>query len=95
MSSNNLESIIKLIHKWVRRDLNPDAIKWLDQKIAEIFSEEFEKKFYTAFSSATRATGKEKLKLSKEDLFEAEKIRKGWQPQSWTVDQASRILLMP
>ena len=50
--------------------------------------------FYIAFSSASRFIGKDPLILSELQLPEADKIRKGFQPQYFTLLQCVRIYLL-
>ena len=83
------------INNFLQRILNPSlpaqGQDWLQQQLANLKSE---KDFYLAFSRAPRFTGRELLKLTSEDITEAESLRTGFNPQHWTTDQAARTLLV-
>lgn len=53
-----------------------------------------EKAFYLAFSVAPRYVGKAPLNLSADELAQAQQLRPGFCPRSWTVEQAVRTLLL-
>lgn len=70
------------------------AVSWLDKILEQLVDNGTEKQFYLAFSATPRFTGKELLSWSAEKLKEADRLRKGWNPQGWTTDQATRVLLV-
>jgi len=49
---------------------------------------------YMAVSLAARKVGKADLELTDADLREARASRPGWDPRTWSVDQAARVLLV-
>jgi hypothetical protein len=71
--------------------LPPTGVTWLQKQLGNLKTE---KEFYLAFSVAPRFTGKKTLNLSDTDLQEAETLRQGCNPSSWTVDQVARALLV-
>lgn len=52
------------------------------------------KSLYLAFGLTPRKVGKDDLQLNGDDLADAERIRPGWRPVHWSVDQAARMLLL-
>jgi hypothetical protein len=73
------------------RQLSPQGMSWLQKQLENLKSE---KEFYLAFSMAPRFTGKQPLSLSAAELAEAGRLRPGFQPGSWTADQAARTVLV-
>lgn len=67
------------------------SLTWLQKQLAAIASE---KAFYLAFSAAPRFVGKQPLQLTAEQVAEATHLRAGFNPASWTADQAARTLLL-
>jgi hypothetical protein len=87
-------SVADLLYQWLKRHLTPESLFWIDQKIQDIKTGSSTQVFFTAFSGASRYTGKNVLKLTPEDLKAALTIRTGWVPSHWTVDQVARTLLV-
>jgi hypothetical protein len=70
----------------------PEAgLAWLQNQLAGLASE---KAFYLAFSMAPRFVGKVPLSLTAAELEQAQQLRPGFQPASWTMEQAARTLLL-
>ena len=67
------------------------SLEWLQNQMANL---ESEKDFYLAFSMAPRFTGKQPINFTEEEIQAAQNIRQGFNPASWTLDQASRTLLV-
>jgi hypothetical protein len=67
---------------------------WIDQKIRQLTQQFSVSTFYTIFASVPRFVGKESLILTKEYLLTAAQLRKGFTPENWTVDRASRVLFL-
>ncbi|WP_162051897.1 EboA domain-containing protein [Pontibacter pamirensis] len=79
----------------LERNTTVQGIEWLTKKMNQLASEDAkDKDLYLAFSAAPRFVGKEKLRITDEDLEQANKIRKGFNPSRWTADQAARTLLL-
>ena len=81
------------LHRWLSTRLPSPALAWLEDRAAAVASGD-RKALYLAFGLAVRKTGKADLELSPAELTEAAKIRPGWDPRGWTVDQAARLLLV-
>jgi len=71
--------------------LSTPGLEWLQKQLNNLATE---KDFYLAFSMAPRFTGKMPLNLSAAELQQAQQLRPGFNPASWTLDQASRTLLI-
>jgi hypothetical protein len=94
MQQANQEKVKTYLAQVILRQASGRAASWLEKTLEQLKQSETEKHFFLAFSSTPRFTGKEPLHFSEEDLRQAVQIRKGWQPESLTIDQATRILLL-
>ena len=73
-------------------------LDWINQQEKKLSGNYSQRSFYLAFSSAARFIGKRKLKLNEEQLINAARIRKGWQPGKWNLLQSVRtyfLLMLP
>ncbi len=84
----------ELLYGWVLRELPDAAARWLEQKLAELRSDPSDRTLYLAVSQVPRKIGKADLALQDADLAAGERVRAGWMPLGWSVDQAARILLL-
>jgi hypothetical protein len=84
----------KLLARWLARQLTADAEAWLDKSTAQILTSVKDADLFLAVSLATRKVGKADLALSDADLRDARASRPDWDPSGWSLDQATRILLI-
>lgn len=90
----DLTSTSDLLRRWLSGLITPEGFNWLDQKSQQISNGAALRVFFTAFSAVPRYTGKQDLALNQAELQTAQAYRQGWNPQSWSVDQAARTLLL-
>lgn len=90
----DLKRVIDLLCAWINRRASSAEVDWLRARQAEIEEGAPDWKFFTAFSAAPRHVGKEDLDLSEPDLEDAGRLRAGWTPKGWSVDQAARAVLV-
>lgn len=83
-----------LLYLWVSRQVNSEAVDWLNQKRQQISKNGATFVFFTAFSAVPRYTDKNDIQPTLEELESASNICKNWFPAHWTVDQAARTLLV-
>lgn len=86
--------VVELLRAWIDPQAEAEGLAWLDEKRTAVADGAPAWQFFTSFSSVPRYLGKADLSLSKDDLAEAEAACPGWQPQTWSVDQAGRTLLV-
>lgn len=84
----------QLLTEWIARSTKPEAVQWLQQKVALLTGENAARPFYLAFGAAPRMVGKEKLPLTEPDFRRANELRNGLLPTDWTTDQAARMVLI-
>ena len=87
-------SITSLLRHWISQEVTQEALTWLDEKREQITGGGLGREFFTAFSAASRYTGKHQLYLNPKDLKAASVMQVGWCPGHWSVDQAARTLLV-
>ena len=90
MSDNPSE----LIHGWLNRQLPEPAEQWLGAQLTKLAEEPTERGLQIALGMTPRRLGKDDLALSQDDLAAAAAARPGWDPRGWSVDEASRILIL-
>ena len=78
------------LYKILTHRLSARGLEWLQKQMNNLAAE---KEFYLAFSMAPRFTGKLPLALTHAELEEAQGLRPGFNPGSWTLDQTTRTLL--
>ncbi|MBA2492530.1 MAG: EboA domain-containing protein [Gammaproteobacteria bacterium] len=79
------------LHLALARQLDANALAWLDEKRERFASGAPDYAFFAAFSAAPRHTGKQKLCSTPEDQHGIGDLI-DW--QAWRVDQAGRALLL-
>lgn len=87
-------TVENLLYQWVSRQVNTEALNWLNEKRQLISNNAAERIFFTAFSSVPRYTGKNQIQPRVDELESAAKACNNWFPANWTVDQAARTLLV-
>ena len=90
----NPKEIRTFILQLLRSRLDDKVYQWIQSYSNNLLKDWEEWEFYSSFSAVPRYVGKNKLKLSDEEQQMAQKIRSGWEPQEWTVDEISRTLLV-
>lgn len=78
---------------WPRRQLPPQAPQWLGQ-VAKLEGGGAERDLHVALGMAPRRLGRADLQFGDQDLRAAERVRPGWDPRGWSVDEAARIVLL-
>ncbi len=89
-----MSSATDLLSLWLRRQLPPDAVAWLDEQLAKLAGAAADRDLYVALGLVPRKLGRADLELTDADLKQAEAARAGWDPGGWSLDQAARILIL-
>ena len=92
--TSHTEAIKTFLTEIIAKHLTADAIIAIEKIIADNYSLESERSFYLTFSKVPRITGKSLLTLSEQDLNQAQHIIHGFNIKNWTVDRASRVLII-
>lgn len=89
-----VEQIAEVLSTWLANRLEDHQLNWLYQTIQQLSEEQSERLLFTRFSAAPRQVGKADLNLTAAEFATAVQVRSGWQPQGWSLDQATRSLLL-
>lgn len=90
----DLERVKRSMLAWLKSRLEEENYHWISSKSDQLNKGGEDWEFYSAFSSVPRYTGKAALKLSAEEKQEAEKLRSGWKPGFWSIDELGRMFLV-
>ncbi len=82
-----------LLHDWLTPRVPPLALAWLAGSRTQAATGDT-RAFFLAFGMAPRKVGKADLHLTDAEKQAATVARPGWNPSSWTVDQAARTHLV-
>jgi hypothetical protein len=83
-----------LLSHWLVAALPADKWQWLTAQIQAIAAGAPDRQVFTSFSLLSRQVGKADLALTAAQIAAAEALCPGWSPQTWSVDQAARSLLL-
>jgi hypothetical protein len=83
-----------LLQRWLDQRLDPDAAQWLGEALASVSKVGADRDLYRCVSLVSRKLGKAPLGLDAAALGDAAQARPGWDPSTWTIDQAARIRLL-
>lgn len=83
-----------LLRVWLTRQLAGPGRAWLEEQLGRFGPGGGERELYIALGLVPRRLGRKDLALQPSDLEQAARARGGWDPRGWSVDQATRILLL-
>jgi len=83
-----------VLQHWLEQRLDAAAAQWLRESVASLAGGGTERDLFRCVSLVSRKLGKADLALDAAALAMAEQARPGWNPASWTLDQAGRIRLL-
>ena len=82
------------LQQWLDARLDAPAAQWLRGAVASLALATTDRELFRSISLVSRKLGKAPLALDAAALATAEKARPGWDPTSWTLDQAGRVRLL-
>jgi hypothetical protein len=83
-----------LLQHWLDQRLDTVGAQWLRESVASLTSGGTDRVLFRCISLVSRKLGKAALALDAAALGEARQARPGWDPSTWTVDQAARVRLL-
>jgi hypothetical protein len=83
-----------LLREWLLRQLDAQRGAWLEAQIAALNQDPADAALDIALGMIPRRLGKDALALTAPDLAAAGKAVEGWDPRSWGVTDAARILVL-
>ena len=90
----DIKKLQTLILTWLKKELDQDGYSKIESAFNSILRGTEDWEVYSSFSGVPRYTGKNLISLSDDDKESAEKLRTGWKPGYWHVDQLGRTLLI-
>jgi hypothetical protein len=84
-------ALLALLDRWIEMRLDAPARLWYEAQRRAIPAATDGKSLSMALGLAGRKLGKADLGLSRDDLAEAQRIRPGFDPCDWSLDQAARV----
>ena len=84
----------KFLHQLLAEQVAENAMHWLDQQTEKIKSDPTNKTLYISFSACPRFVGKGPLRISEEEIKQAQSLREGFSLEGWTLDQAARVYFL-
>ncbi len=93
-SQVNLLQVSTFLKKTIEDKANKKELEWINQQENKLQKNFQLRSFYLSFSSASRFIGKNRVPLSEKQLIEANRVRKGFQPQYWNLLQWVRTYLL-
>ncbi len=100
----NISQVKALLYRWLKQHIALEQLTWLDNRLEQIANgslsadanalKTLERSLFTTFSAMPRYTTKADLELTETDLQAAASARSGWLPNSWSLDQVGRTLLL-
>lgn len=82
------------LQQWLGQRLDTAGSQWLREAVASLAGGGADRDLFRCVSMVSRKLGKAPLALDAAALTLAEASRPGWDPSSWTVDQAARVRLL-
>lgn len=83
-----------LLQQWVESRVEAAGAQWLREAVAAVQADTGDRALFRHVSLVTRKLGNAPLALDAAALVAAREARPGWDPSTWTVDQAARIRLL-
>ncbi|MFM2429117.1 MAG: hypothetical protein RLZZ511_330 [Cyanobacteriota bacterium] len=74
--------------------LSGEVVDWLWAQVQAVAAGAPDRQLFASFSVMPRRVGKADLVLNADQITAAQTLCPGWQPQTWSVDQAARSLLL-
>jgi hypothetical protein len=83
-----------VLYDCLGKQIPESAASWLDDTLHKLSEKPSETFLFTQFSATHRWVGKADLKVNPENLEIAHALRTGWKLEHWSIDQATRIVLL-
>lgn len=90
----DLNKAVGLIKQCQAKYSPQEALAWLDNKTKQIHEQESDKLYFITFSEVPHHFGKQPITYTKEELEQANAIRKDWNPRNWNLTQLTRTRLI-
>jgi len=90
----NLPQYSATIAQWLQHRLSEEQQQWLSARLDKHPQSNSDRELYITLGMIPRKLGKLDLQLSAEELTQAEQARAGWDPTTWSLETAARLLVL-
>lgn len=84
----------RLLRNIIAQRVRQDGLQWLDQVSEKLTGDQSQRSFYLAFGAVPRKLPKDSMEFHEEEKQTFNTLRKGFNPNNWTIQQAARVLLI-
>ena len=84
----------ELLRVWLSRRLSVAQNDWLESQLSKMITDPSLRSLQIAFGMVPRRLGKDDLTLEPGDLAAARQARAGWDPSTWSIVVAARVLVL-
>jgi hypothetical protein len=85
---------VNLLQQWLARVVPAEGLKWLHAEIELQRLLHDRRRLGIALGLCPRRLGRADLALSDDDVVAAQTLRPSWRPDTWSADEAARIVLV-
>lgn len=89
-----ISEIKNFLYELIQEQVNDRGLSWINQQKVKLEDNFQIRSFYLAFSSVPRFIDKDPLRLTEEQIAEADRLRNGFQPKLWNLVQCARTYLL-
>ncbi len=84
----------ELLRVWLSRRLSVAQNDWLESQLSKMITDPSLRSLQITFGMVPRRLGKDDLTLEPGDLAAARQARAGWDPSTWSIVVAARVLVL-
>ncbi|MBC7451391.1 MAG: hypothetical protein H7259_07875, partial [Cytophagales bacterium] len=88
------EAARKFLTEVIAGRLSADVFTLIESMKEQVSAFDSERHFNVSFSKIPRITGKTVLTLTEQEVSKAHAIKNGFTLQAWSIDRATRVLLI-
>jgi hypothetical protein len=85
---------VNLLQQWLARIVSAEGLQWLHAEIERQLLSHDERRLSIALGLCPRRIGRADLVLSADDVVAAQALHPRWRPETWSSDEAARIMLV-
>lgn len=94
MKKKSVKNLQDLILNWLESRLISESFRKIESTFDKLKRNAEDWEVFSSFSAVPRYTGKNPLNLAVDEYKAADRLRNGWDPRLWTIDQLGRTLMI-
>lgn len=87
-------AVVGLLRQWLQLSLKSEAMQWLNAEIDRARSKIDERRLPMTLGLVGRKVGRTDLALDTSHVEVARRLRRDWQPEIWSTDEAARVAIL-